>query len=1575
MPDELQEVLDRLSVAQRNALTLQDARNARASLGSGLPPHVSRALNQRDTSPPLDIAGIARSASNTESAIQENFPGFSQERFDQVNERITEVFKNDPDVSRAGFAQRVQMRDRLLHDAGLPSNRELSRLRDATRNSEVGRLQSGVASISQGIAQSATAGLGLLAPETASTANRFLERHSLENPRLHTQNLVGRGLGSAGTFAAGGAGIKALRLARTATGAIASAGAAVGGGSRRIDARQQDASDAKEIVSTVIGMGIGTTEAIPLSRVLHRLNQMTGGLVSHGLRRAVGRFKPSQRASEAVLGAVSGVVEEAIQEGGASIANFAADRALDLTDDSVVEGLLNAGGEAGVGGAVGAIINLAAVLMGARMRSMTQATPTESTQTIDTTSPVPSNDSGPSPGFDKLVNTEIGIALRKAIPEQGKSLAESDLRRQQEDTERRKSLQSETDQDTLRRVIGDSPEVVRARTIAEAKKEFAALTGLDPDPRQDALLDELFAEQNKPTTPVPAPIPSLATTLAEIEQRHEPTFPTIEESLERQSKVVAESDLRRQQEETESLKQLQGETASDTRRRLLGDSPQEVAQKSEVEAKRQFRQLVGAKEIDRARKNSEIANKTQSSIDAKAKRIPKRQAERDIKRAIAASDKSKIAEFRAVIPSLIESGILRVSTNPKSTKKVGPGSVVFELGNIRSTDLSSVFNQAKAQGLGVSQLQALAKNVPASSRLKSRKLAPIPRGTTTLPGGRGSGSTILANEVAEEVTAVAKVTFDTIRNFVSAAHKAAQGLLLKATDFMDTLGPVGQEVSQETKTVDRKAAKRAAQVKFFIRKALSGLNRQQRRMVGQVINGRIPVDDAPQFIQDRANRVRDILDNFLMKPAREVGVLRKLSDGKFIPVGGKGKAMPQIPNKKGIKKLAKIKDEGMGSLSDPEIYAVANQVASRLKGSPQERLNEAFKSLRQMAEERLRGTSGYFERTRVELPTDWVEWDALSWLDPFTDRSALFIEGVRQWGFKTDSKGHIDFPKLSAKISQIGEQHGGDISHHLSAFYGANFGIGNHALASHRVIAGTLSNYETFSKLGGSLISALRNSGQRYVNLVDQPMSSVLASVRDFPPFLNPFIKRSQAIKRRMERTGAVRSVSSIGAIEESEPGSFITDVSMKPFSSAEAGNQTAASYIARHALVRDVNLLLDQKAAGNLKVILDTAVSLGNDNPAAIKRRIKRKGLSDEALVEILASHRKLTKTELEQAMVRLVSDTQFPITLSTQTTWWPNHPFLRLLFKFKTFGVRQVGLAWEVVVKEAAKGNPAPMIRFAIATLFLGELYNLARDFLTGKEESLVNNLSRKPDSRNAKDIAFNMINNMIDGGAVGILADVVWGITDLAVGPVGSTIDNARELVSDSFKRPEIAHQALMKFIADEVAISRQIGPVARLDKLLFNEKNETIKYARWRGRAFDFKRDKEHPTAAGRIYNAVLISPFEGVIGFQRSDKTLSYEFAAGQVTAGDVDDAAKYLANIFSDAKNAKEFKKLVDGARQSMGSKAPLGPVKQSDLNKFLSQFTPEDRREAMRFQRQWIRDYERAIVKAKAIVRRKRRQ
>jgi hypothetical protein len=300
-----------------------------------------------------------------------------------------------------------------------------------------------------------------------------------------------------------------------------------------------------------------------------------------------------------------------------------------------------------------------------------------------------------------------------------------------------------------------------------------------------------------------------------------------------------------------------------------------------------------------------------------------------------------------------------------------------------------------------------------------------------------------------------------------------------------------------------------------------------------------------------------------------------------------------------------------------------------------------------------------------------------------------------------------------------------------------------------------------------------------------------------------------------------------------------------------------------------------------------------------------------------------------------------------------------MKVLAQFKTWPIRQTNLIYQDVLKYTVKtGDPTRLIGFLIGTLLAGEIYNLLRDWLFRKDESLVAQLRKDPESRR---IGIAILNDLLDGGGVGMVADFSYGIFDWASGVSLRTGKNVWESAKYAWEDWRLTPHAVEKLVTQEVSPYRQLkSTFDRLDTA-FNKNNMSKPFHMARAEAWRWQDAKEHPTTGSKM-GAYAEDVIWGKPDYGIGENTLAYELASRQIVAGDLGDAAKYLGNILS---RAEDRKKAITGIKISMDAKSPLGPIAQRDRPAFLKSLSPEMRTQVVNVQRNYLRSYNEALRQA----------
>ncbi|HET7322093.1 MAG TPA: hypothetical protein VFI96_06335, partial [Longimicrobiaceae bacterium] len=668
----------------------------------------------------------------------------------------------------------------------------------------------------------------------------------------------------------------------------------------------------------------------------------------------------------------------------------------------------------------------------------------------------------------------------------------------------------------------------------------------------------------------------------------------------------------------------------------------------------------------------------------------------------------------------------------------------------------------------------------------------------------------------------------------SALKKFADRLVKDGTAWMEAQGAAGATMAQDVVDLSFRVGERVHNDAQDLHAILKGVRKGEREVIGKVINGR-PVEEfkagIPPRVQRMANAIRDVLDRSMHEFGEVGGVRRNLGGQSLGAPTGSGKAFPQVPNKAGREFLQEAADHGGTS---PRVATLARRMVKRGEAVD---FDDAVDRIVRYANRGIRGVDGYLESTRFELPEELVEWDPAKVLPALLEKNWRTVEGFRTWGPRMEGARKL--------MARMGQQAGPDVQQQMEKWFGQAFGKAGMQDSNAAQIFGAVSNFETLSKLGLSLFSVLRNAGQVVTNTADLPLMATAKAYRDLPPVAHAWIKSAQPLKEKLIRSGAVGGRTALSEMENRAPLHHIANTALRPFMAQESMNHMRAALAARYALESDLGELARLRGEhGPMLRVWDAVRSLAVDPEGATTRRLGRMGIDDAQARELLSGKRSLTDDEMAQVAWKLNNDRNFTSNLATDPIWWSTSPGQRLLWKFKRFGIKQTGYVWDAVVKEAAQGNLAPLTKFALATMVVGETYHLARDLVLGEDKSAFG-----AKDRGAAEIGRRLAGDIAAGGGWGMMTDLLWGIGDYIGGPAVSTGKEALTALANVGRRPDMrqAGMAIGKFLQDEVVVGKQAdAALQHIKRILGDSGNQYFEAKRLRSQAYDFRDDAEAPT---------------------------------------------------------------------------------------------------------------------------------
>lgn len=778
---------------------------------------------------------------------------------------------------------------------------------------------------------------------------------------------------------------------------------------------------------------------------------------------------------------------------------------------------------------------------------------------------------------------------------------------------------------------------------------------------------------------------------------------------------------------------------------------------------------------------------------------------------------------------------------------------------------------------------------------------------------------------AREASVEKTGTFDAIRRNIS-----------RAEDAVGHWGNAGKRVQRDFREISARSAINSGTTTQNVKAILKGLNAQEKVVVAQLTDGAINSSGQPSRLVMRATELKEQLD-IMQNEAMSVD-LRK---GSLT-----GRAFPQVPNKKGKAFLEEAEVQGAKS---HRVFAWAQ---IKVQDGKFKSIDSAIAALQNYRKERLRGTEGYFEGTRkVELDLDMREWSPGKILPGIIEGGWENIEGARQWGITKDG----NFKRIRSSIEQIRGEVGVDQANILEDYIKAQYGQSRASITAKKWSRGARA-VQFIGKLAFSPLTITRNILDRYAKGLTHGTigTNIRASIK-FPPVVNMFMETSRKIQDEMIRKGAVLGHGHLS--EGLDFGGGIMGIASKPFALSEKGNQTYIALVKQMQLEADIKRLNEMGGKdGTVSKMFDGVLAVVGKSQQQTRSRVLT-NLTNDQLADAL-SQGEIDSDTMAEVLHRTVTDSAFPLTLASKRMWWGNRPWVQTMTQFKIWSADQMRFIYkDVLGYTVATGDPSRLFRFILGTWIAGELYNIARDFLTGKDESLASTL-KDEDGRNFKDIARSVANALVDGGIVGMLADLTYGISDWALGPTVASIESLAARGFSAAIDPATTIDGLKMFVLDDVPAAKQAqGVLDRIDRTFFEENNLTENYAKWRKRSFDFRKKKGDLTAAETTIGKAIFSRTKRI----PTPRSLSLELISRQVLVGDVEDAADYIIGIFKDTKPEK-LKDLRQSFKQSAITNSPMGNIKRDDIPEFLNQFSTENQEQIKSLQRQWQKNYSEAI-------------
>ncbi len=771
--------------------------------------------------------------------------------------------------------------------------------------------------------------------------------------------------------------------------------------------------------------------------------------------------------------------------------------------------------------------------------------------------------------------------------------------------------------------------------------------------------------------------------------------------------------------------------------------------------------------------------------------------------------------------------------------------------------------------------------------------------------------------------------------------------IARAEDAVGTWGKTGLKVQKDLREIAFRTAVNVGNTTQNIKIWTKGLSKAEKVTVAKLIDGAIPEKGQPRRLVERAKLIKRELD-LMQNEARSIGLRRTELTGR---------AFPQVLTKEGKAFLEEAERDGPKSA---KVFAWAQ---IQVQDGKFKNVDEAIIALQRYREGLISGKTGYIEGTRtLEIGNEFRDWNLDQIISNTVESSWEKIEAARQWGVLKETKtdaGQIllPFKDIQIDIAKIRVDVGNNEANALNEYLKAQYGLSGADTAIVKV-ARVARTTQFVGKLAFSPLTITRNILDRYAKGLSHGtfFTNARATIK-YPPFLNHWIKSARNIEDQMIRSGAVLGH---GHLSEGFTGtegalSFVA----RPFGSSERGNQTYIALVKKLQLESDVKRLMEiDGPMGVTSKMFDRLATLVGKSQNQTRNRVLT-DMSNEQLTETFAQG-KISDDVMSEVLHRTTTDSAFPLTLASKRLWWNRRPVVQAATQFKIWSADQTRFIYKDVLKYSVQtGDYSRLARFMVATWMVGELYNISRDELTGKDESVLSKI--KGGTRD--EIMMAIGKDLVDGGVVGMIADFTYGIGDWAAGPTVNSISGVATAI-DQARGTATLPEALGQFLLQDAPALRQAqGLLDRIDRDFFDDPfNLTEDYSRWQGRSFDFRR--KNGEKAGDIIGNRFMRSIRGVPQKKVTERSLSLNLIARQVLVGDYGDAAQHIKRVINQTE-IQDLDGTMKSFDQSMRNNSPFGNISEEKIGLFITQFSKDEAVKGLKLQEKWIKGYQTSLKKA----------
>ena len=576
--------------------------------------------------------------------------------------------------------------------------------------------------------------------------------------------------------------------------------------------------------------------------------------------------------------------------------------------------------------------------------------------------------------------------------------------------------------------------------------------------------------------------------------------------------------------------------------------------------------------------------------------------------------------------------------------------------------------------------------------------------------------------------------------------------IARAEDAVGTWGKTGLKVQKDLREISFRTAVNVGNTTQNIKPLTKGLSKAEKETGAMLIDGAILETGQPHRLVERARLIKVELD-IIQNEALSIGLRRG---------GLTGRAFPQVLTKEGQAFLEEAERDGPKS---SKVFAWAQNQVSDGKFKT---VDDAIIALQQYREGLISGKTGYIEGTRtLDIGNEFRDWNLDKILSNTIESSWEKIEAGRQWGVLKDLKTDagqvlLPFKDIQVDMAKIRVDVGNNEANALNEYLKAQYGLSGADTAIVKV-ARVARTAQFVGKLAFSPLTITRNILDRYAKGLSHGtfFTNARAGIK-YPPFLNNWMKSARKIEEQMIRSGAVLGH---GHLSEGFTGtegvlSFIA----RPFGSSERGNQTYIALVKKLQLESDVKRLMELDGReGVTSKMFDRLATIVGQSQNQTRNRVLT-SLTNEQLASAFAEG-KVDDATMAEVLHRTTTDSAFPLTLASKRLWWNRRPVLQTATQFKVWSADQTRFIYKDVLKYGVQtGDYSRLARFMVGTWLMGELYNITRDELLNKNESVLSKV--KDGTRD--EILMAIGKDLVDGGVVGMIADFTYGIGDWAAGP---------------------------------------------------------------------------------------------------------------------------------------------------------------------------------------------------------------